>query len=313
MSTTVLVLEPARMRARMLADACGLLGNDQNSHIAFRLGKSATLGTLKTCLRQARGRKVVFQAGGTTFTPQMCRLVAQAGTEIVFLVQEYAGVQQVFSQSLEAMRYGVRTTYRTVLDDVQAETLVPWLWMDALLNAGFSRFSFIPAPGLSVSSFASFLVSLYAYWKSDRSSGMEIPLFDELARLGQGGPSRTCLTCGNCGVNYVVEADGDVYPCDRCRERRYLLGNLKHDDQVRLDWRRRDIAFVKESLVHAPACASCPFSRYCHDGCMRLRDEHTRLWRYCGAMKELAPLFERDRLAPSSTVSEEDDTDGLPL
>lgn len=50
--------------------------------------------------------------------------------------------------------------------------------------------------------------------------------FDNLLLMLNGQPPEACGMLGTCGMQYVVEADGSVYPCDFYMLDQYKLGNL---------------------------------------------------------------------------------------
>lgn len=52
--------------------------------------------------------------------------------------------------------------------------------------------------------------------------------------------TEACDQCGVCGIQYVVEADGGVYPCDFYMTDEYCIGNFNVDRLEGIDARRRD-------------------------------------------------------------------------
>lgn len=76
---------------------------------------------------------------------------------------------------------------------------------------------------------------------------------------------------GICGKQYVVEADGSVYPCDfyvidSCR-----LGNFCKDSVEQIDQVRERIGFIKESQQKEIACSNWKYEALCRGGCRRTR------------------------------------------
>ena len=67
---------------------------------------------------------------------------------------------------------------------------------------------------------------------------------------------------GHCTCQYVVEADGGVYPCDFYVLDGYRLGDIGTQDFPDFDKKRRELQFIEKSLVpmrtagHAPS-ATC--------------------------------------------------------
>ena len=75
-----------------------------------------------------------------------------------------------------------------------------------------------------------------------------------------------------CGIQYVCEADGSVYPCDFYMLDEYRLGNFNTDRIYSIDSRRMKIGFLEESLKISDECRSCEYGAVCRGGCFRNRD-----------------------------------------
>ena len=87
-----------------------------------------------------------------------------------------------------------------------------------------------------------------------------------------GNMPEACGMGGICGMQYVVEADGSVFPCDFYVMDQYCLGNFKEDSFESLDQKRREIRFIEESQVIDAKCRACKWLRICRGGCRRDRD-----------------------------------------
>ena len=90
---------------------------------------------------------------------------------------------------------------------------------------------------------------------------------------------------GRCSLQYVVESDGSVYPCDFYALDEWRLGNLNETSLLRIS--RTDTAkrFIGASLAVPEACRACRWYRLCRNGCRRERDPGTGLNRWCGVMQ----------------------------
>ena len=77
---------------------------------------------------------------------------------------------------------------------------------------------------------------------------------------------------GTCGMQYVVEADGSVYPCDFYMLDQYKLGNLNTDTLAQIDARRKEIGFIEQSCAVDEKCKICKWYQLCRGGCRRDRD-----------------------------------------
>ena len=96
--------------------------------------------------------------------------------------------------------------------------------------------------------------------------------FDNLLLMLDRQPPEACGMLGVCGMQYVVEADGSVYPCDFYMLDDYRLGNLNTDSFQDLDQRREAIGFVEASRAPDPECRACRWLPLCRGGCRRDRD-----------------------------------------
>ena len=86
--------------------------------------------------------------------------------------------------------------------------------------------------------------------------------------------AESCEQRGSCGVQYVVEADGSVYPCDFYVMDDFYLGNLNADILSQIDEKREQIGFIDRSLKLDEECRKCKYFRLCRGGCMRNRELH---------------------------------------
>lgn len=96
--------------------------------------------------------------------------------------------------------------------------------------------------------------------------------FDNLLCILNGQLPEACGMAGQCGIQYVVEADGSTYPCDFYMLDSYRIGNLKEDTLAQVDARRSRIGFIEESLPVEDTCKACRWYALCRGGCRRDRD-----------------------------------------
>jgi len=152
---------------------------------------------------------------------------------------------------------------------------------------------------LSPQLYAEFLKELFDQWYNDVSRGefVSIRYFDNLVGMLRGYPPESCGMGGVCSIQYVVEADGGVYPCDFYVTDAYRIGDLNTDGFEEIDQRRKDIGFIEDSYDSAKACASCPWHPLCRGGCRRDRDTPEGIGRnyYCDAYRDFFP-YAIDRL-----------------
>jgi uncharacterized protein len=122
--------------------------------------------------------------------------------------------------------------------------------------------------------YAKFLIELFDLWYTDLNRGhfVYIRYFDNIAAMLRGLPPESCGLNGMCSRQYVVEADGGVYPCDFYVLDEYLLGNLCQDEFPALDAARERIGFIAASVCRDPRCMDCCWRPLCNGGCRRDRE-----------------------------------------
>lgn len=156
---------------------------------------------------------------------------------------------------------------------------------------------------LSPEAYADFLKLLFDLWYNDLSHGefVSIRLFDNFVGMLRGCPPESCGMLGHCTMQYVIEADGSVYPCDFYVTDEYRLGELNQDSFEAIDKIRREIRFIEQSPTGDPACRACRWYPLCRGGCRRDRETADGLGRncYCRAYQAFFPYaIERlERLA----------------
>ena len=74
---------------------------------------------------------------------------------------------------------------------------------------------------------------------------------------------------GQCNVQYLVESNGNVYPCDFYAMDEYYLGNICTDTVARLDAARTAMRFVEDSREKPAQCRECRWFGLCRGGCRR--------------------------------------------
>lgn len=146
---------------------------------------------------------------------------------------------------------------------------------------------------ISARQYGAFLAELFALWHRDLKNGCEpyIRTFANFIDLAGGYQAEACNQRGCCSVQYAVEADGSVYPCDFFMLDAYRLGNFNTDRLETIDKRREEIGFLSASRRISPDCLSCSHYRLCRGGCMRSRDLNQQTGWYSSFFCEGYRLF----------------------
>lgn len=120
--------------------------------------------------------------------------------------------------------------------------------------------------------FALFYKKFFDLWYEDYIHGysMNITFFDNIIPLFAGIPSQQCGYLGYCSPQFVVEADGSVYPCDFYVLDQYKIGNINSDSIASLSKSSILNNFIEEPHRKCKECEACRYINICHGQCKRL-------------------------------------------
>jgi uncharacterized protein len=146
--------------------------------------------------------------------------------------------------------------------------------------------------GLRPPRFARFYSRLFSLWLGELERGhyVSVKLFDDTAHYFFKGIPSSCGIDGRCGVQFVVEADGGVYPCDFYVLDSRRTGNLTSQTLAEIFDSPRTRAFLAEGREQGQAapgsgpCAGCGYYARCRGGCKRMRKAmyHSGTGSFCG-------------------------------
>lgn len=151
-----------------------------------------------------------------------------------------------------------------------------------LKNLGVEYMQFIPCLdpieedrgsmpfSLTPKAYGQFLCRLFDLWYDDwsRDNYHSIRLFDDYINILIGcSEGTTCSTCGRCGVYYVVEGDGSIYPCDFFVLDRWKMGKLGENTLADMADSQQAKDFLQWGKEKPVECATCRWSRLCNGGC----------------------------------------------
>lgn len=151
---------------------------------------------------------------------------------------------------------------------------------------GSNRYSLTP------DRYTYFLKRLFDEWYEDihRGEMISIRYFDNLVGLAMGMPPEVCGLSGTCSFQFVVEANGGVYPCDFYVTDHWYSGNIKNSSLEEIAKSDTVKAFIEGSRYMDPKCKQCRWGALCRGGCRRDREPFTgnlpSLNYYCEAYLE---------------------------
>ena len=146
-----------------------------------------------------------------------------------------------------------------------------------------------------------FLTSGTPLWP--RAGPRAYKLFDDLLALLAFGQETACGITGHCHPQIVVEANGNVYPCDFYAVDEWLSGNLQEDNIRTLYDSSAHASFRSRPRTMPEQCGTVPYASICGGGCPRMRSSVFCSSRdgFCGhrafldaAMPRLSRLAGRD-------------------
>lgn len=140
--------------------------------------------------------------------------------------------------------------------------------------------------------YATFLIKLFRKWSSDIKKGNYVynRYFENLIMILKGYCPESCGMMGRCGIQWVIEADGSVFPCDFYVLDPYKLGNIMDHSFKEMEKVRIDSGFIQFSETILDECKRCKWFMLCRNGCRRNCEPsiHNRRQknRFCSAYKE---------------------------
>lgn len=196
--------------------------------------------------------------------------------------------------------YGVEFNILTVVTKQVAKKIKQIY--TAFRKQGFSYLQFIPciAPlgDETYSEFVPtdaeyyrFLHGLFDMWYTDflRGRYVSIRYFDNLYHIYKGEGAEQCGMQGHCNLQFVIEGNGDVYPCDFYCLDDFLLGNINSSAFAELAESKNAKKFLGASYAQSEKCRACRYKKYCCNGCRRFRENGE--YRYCEASRKFYAEF----------------------
>lgn len=199
-----------------------------------------------------------YQTGGPTYEKimEVCRLMERCKVEYNILTVVHREIAENIKQIYDYYKQKklMYQQYITCLDPLFEEQ-------------GKMPYSLTPEI------YGRFLVDLFDCWYEDYKKGRH-PFnrqFENYIGILMGYVPESCEQRGICGMQYVVEADGSVYPCDFYMLDEYRLGNINENSIAQMDEKRNEIRFRELSEQMSEECKSCPYFALCRNGCRRSR------------------------------------------
>lgn len=127
---------------------------------------------------------------------------------------------------------------------------------------------------LTPEKYGTFLKGLFDIWYLDMKAGRYVynRYFENLLMIMNRQPPETCNLCGSCYPQWVIEADGSVYPCDFYALDQWKLGNISINsfEEMKKARKRQEFTIWSESIPKE--CQMCSWFALCRNGCRRNRE-----------------------------------------
>ena len=133
-----------------------------------------------------------------------------------------------------------------------------------------------------------FFITLFKLWKKDLESGkyISISLFDQLVSIFSNKMPSMCGMLGKCQIQNIIEANGNVYPCDFYCVDEYLMGNVH---EMKMNEMVCKHFFNSEKRV-CQLCGRCKFRKICNGNCKRMNVTYFTKT-YCGYQQFLEETY----------------------
>jgi uncharacterized protein len=136
---------------------------------------------------------------------------------------------------------------------------------------------------LEPKAYADFLKTFFDIWLQKYLQGkyVSIRVFDNLVKMCAGYPPEQCGMTGFCQAQFVIEADGSVYPCDFYVLDDFNGGNINTQDFDSILNSDNFNKFLKDNSSYNLICSNCEVKDYCNGGCRRYRYFYFQTNDYC--------------------------------
>ena len=116
-----------------------------------------------------------------------------------------------------------------------------------------------------------FLCKIFDLWYEKDTDKVSIRLFDSILAYFIDRQYVVCYMDRNCCQYFVVEHNGDVYPCDFHVKDDLKLGNIKSDEWEDFNQSKTYLEFGVKKNQWNNECKTCEYLNFCHGDCLKHR------------------------------------------
>ncbi len=134
-------------------------------------------------------------------------------------------------------------------------------------GSDMNTLKYTPSPNI----YGRFLIDLFELWYIDVNNGVQpyIRQFENYINILLGLEPYACDQKGKCSCQFVIEADGSVYPCDFYAFDEYKIGNFKINSIEEIKNNPINQQFISEGKHISDECLNCEYYILCRGGCRR--------------------------------------------
>lgn len=152
---------------------------------------------------------------------------------------------------------------------------------------------------LTAEDYGEFLIEIFDSWFEELKKGRYVSIrhLDNWLAILLGGQPASCGMVGRCSIQFVVEGDGGVYPCDFYVLDEWRLGTVGQESFAAMAAGERAKAFLEQSFHVPESCRKCRYYVLCRNGCRRDRPELPESDGkniYCGAYRKFFAAREKE-------------------
>lgn len=116
-----------------------------------------------------------------------------------------------------------------------------------------------------------FLCEVFDEWIKSDVYTVSVRIFDSILNFLVDGVYTTCHLAGNCCQYFVVEYNGDIYPCDFFVARELKLGNVMENSWEEVRNSPTYVEFGKQKAEWNSQCQKCQWLYICSGDCLKHR------------------------------------------
>jgi uncharacterized protein len=124
---------------------------------------------------------------------------------------------------------------------------------------------------ISGEAWGNFLCELYDEWSKRDVHTVSVRLFDSIIAYLLHGVHDNCQMGTNCSQYYVVEYNGDIYPCDFFVDSELKLNTIRKKSWKQVAQSKRYLHFGEQKSHWHAQCKICEYLEYCGGDCLKHR------------------------------------------